>query len=204
LNRDEVRADYTVKAGRSLDIGGGVIIGSGWLVGLAVSNYSDNQPGEFTLTYQHPQFHPTLTATTKTEPLAHVENTVHVQFGYALRPIGRLSVMAFGGPSHFSVRQPLIADAFVDEVFNPVSRTYSAVASHFVVETKRASQWGYHVGTDVSYNLTKTVGVGTLTRYSRATVAIDDPLQSQLRDRNVTQDFNVGGLQASGGIRVRF
>lgn len=204
VNRDEGRADYTVERGPGLDIGGGVIIGRGLLLGLAVSHYTDSQPADFTLTLQHPQFHPTLIATTTTAPLKRTENAVHLQFGYAVPSMGRLHVMAFGGPSHFSLRQPLIVDLTADEVFSPVTRTWSAVVSNPLTENQRGSAWGYHAGADVSVGLTKAIGVGTLIRYSRATVAVDDPLQSQLRDRDITQDLDVGGLQISGGVRVRF
>ena len=204
INRDAVRGDYSFASKPGLDIGGGVILGPGLVLGVAVSNYSDKEPGSFTLTLEHPQFHPTLTATTLTVPLDHVEKAVHLEFGYAVPAIGKLNLMAFGGPSRFSVRQPLITDAYVDEVFNLGTRTWSAVTRDAVTETQKASEWGYHVGADLSYNLTNTIGVGTLIRYSRATVTLEDPLQALVQDSHVSQDLKVGGLQMSGGIRLRF
>src|SRR5437867_3817251 len=149
INRDDVRADYRIKNGKSLDVGGGVIFGRGFLVGLAVSNSANKQPADLTLTLAHPQFHPTLTATTQTGALNHTETGVHIELGYALPQIKRVDVLVFAGPTHFSVSQPLVVDFVADETFDRTRRTYSAVVSDPITERKTGGAWGYHVGTDV-------------------------------------------------------
>ena len=204
INRDEVRADYRVKNGKSLDVGGGVILGRGFLVGLAVSNSANKQPADLTLTLAHPQFHPTLTATTQTGALNHTETGVHIELGYALPQIKRVDVLVFAGPTHFSVSQPLVVDFVADETFDRTRRTYSAVVSDPITERKTGGAWGYHVGTDVSVRVTRLVGIGGLVRYSKATVGLDNPMESMLHNRTVTQDLNAGGWQMSGGVRLRF
>ena len=55
----------------------------------------------------------------------------------------------------------------------------------------------FNVGADVIWMLGKTVGVGGLVRYSRATVDLDSP-----DNRTVTVD--AGGLYAGGGLRLLF
>lgn len=77
------------------------------------------------------------------------ESGLHLQFGYAIPMRSRFGVIVFGGPTHISVSQRLIADAFVDEVFVPATRTYRAIVSDPEVERTTGGAWGYNVGTDV-------------------------------------------------------
>jgi hypothetical protein len=203
FNRDEVRADYRTKTGAAFDVGGGVIFGSGLMAGLAVSHAASSQPADLTLTLSHPAFHPSLTATTTTETLKRSETGVHLQVGYALRPIGPLDVMVFAGPSHFEISQPLVVDFFFDEIMSRPG-VFSAVVSDPVTERKTGSAWGYNAGTDIAYRLTPGFSIGTLVRYSRATVSLDDPLRSMVDGRDATQDVKVGGIQATAGVRFRF
>jgi hypothetical protein len=203
-DRDEVRARYPVKTGGALDIGGGMIVGPGLVVGLAMTLTSTSEPADLTIELSHPMFHPTLTATAKTESLRRAETGMHVEFGYAIPTRKRLAVMVFGGPSYFRVSQPMIVDFVADETFDARTRVYTAVVSDPVTERKTGGAWGYHVGTDVSVPITRFLSVGALARYSGATVSLDDPFQSVLRDRPVKKDVEVGGAQVSAGVRFRF
>jgi hypothetical protein len=60
------------------------------------------------------------------------------------------------------------------------------------------SGWGAHFGGDVSWFFTGVVGVGGFARYSTGSVEFTDPIS----DKPVT--LKTGGLQAGGGLRLRF
>lgn len=203
-NREEFTAAYDVTQGPGFDAGGGVLLRDRIMLGLAVSRFADARAGTASISLTHPLVHPTITATAETEKLDRKETGVHVQLGYKLPISGPLELALFGGPSHFTVQQGLIADLDVAETRHPVTRAWSAAISDVETERQTGSAWGYHVGADVGVRLSKTLSLGALARYSRATVSVDDPILSLIRDRSVTRDLDAGGLQVMGGIRLRF
>lgn len=204
FNREEFKADYGVRQGPGFDIGGGVLLRDRIILGLAVSRFSDARSGNATISLTHPFYHPTITATADTNNLDHTETGVHIQLGYKIPVRGRLELSVFGGPSRISVAQGLIADLSVSESQNPATRAWSAAINDVETERQNGSAWGYHVGTDVSVRVSRYVSLGALARYSAATVSVEDPVLSLIRDRSVTKDLAVGGVQTMGGIRVRF
>jgi hypothetical protein len=66
---------------------------------------------------------------------------------------------------------------------------------------RRGSQsWGFNLGADVSYFVTRVVGMGGNLRYTRgATEIVDADLLS-----DGPQKAEPGGLQMGGGVRFRF
>jgi hypothetical protein len=203
-NRNELRAEYPLSSAVLLDFSGGVIIGPGLFVGAGFTRSGSSAPGTVTLTLDHPAYHPVLTASTETGPLEHAESDVHLQFGYRVPMRGPLSVIAFVGPTHFSVSQPMIDDWYADEIYVRDSRTYQAIVSDPETAETRAGGWGYNLGTDVSFALSRNIGIGGMARYTRGSIEFDQPLQSNIKDRTITHIFDAGGLQLSGGIRFRF
>ena len=203
-DREELSTRYARKSDRQFDIGGGVLLRDRIQLGLSVSHTSDARPGTSTLSLNHPPFHPTITDSADTEPASHTETGVHIQLGYRVPVPGPFEVTFFGGPSHFSASQDVVADLDYDEVFNRATNTWSTTITELETERKSGSAWGYHVGADVGLKLSPKFTVGLLTRYSRADVQIEDPVASMLKDRTVTTTMGVGGLQVMGGVRVRF
>lgn len=53
---------------------------------------------------------------------------------------------------------------------------------------------GLNVGVDVTYLVTKKIGVGGLARYTRGSADLD----------GATEKLTVGGFQIGGGLRIRF
>ena len=200
----EFTGDYRFKRDRALNVGGGAFIGRRFGVGLAVSRYSNEQPAGATLVFNHPMFHPPLTAQFTTSPLERRETALHVQFSYRPVDTGRFTLTLFGGPSRIRVQQRLIEDLDATETFNPSAQTWSASIDDVDVKNESAAAWGAHVGADGSYFFSRYVGVGGLVRYSRATVSLADPIRSLIEDDEVTTDVKAGGVQLLGGLRVRF
>jgi len=204
VDRNEFASAYRGTRSPIFDIGGGVLLRRRFAIGAAVSRHVSTQPGTLTVTLTHPKVHPALTAQTESEPLDRTERAVHLQAGY-LVPVGsRWSLMLFGGPSHVSVRHDLIADLDFEEDFNSVAGQWSILGPVVEVGEAKASAWGYHVGTDVSYRLFSLLEVGALVRYTRATVDLESPIQSRISDRRVTEGVTAGGLEMTGGVRFRF
>ena len=109
-------------------------------------------------------------------------------------PVGRsVRVMVFGGPSFFTVEQ-----ALVNEVESTDSYRYDvATFDRAVTNTAKKSKVGVNVGGDVAYFFTRQRGVGGGAQYSGTTVDLPSP-------DGGTVSVKAGGLQAGGGLRLRF
>ena len=83
-DRDEGRTAFHVGNQPGWDIGGGILVRRHLFLGLAVSRFTDSQPGTFTYIAQHPAFHPTLTGVGQTGDLKRSERRLDLQIGYAL------------------------------------------------------------------------------------------------------------------------
>lgn len=104
-----------------------------------------------------------------------------------------LDVVIFGGPSFVTVNQDLTTRVEFSEVFPFDTAQFTGMST----TTDSGSILGFNVGVDVSFYFSKHVGVGGLVRFSRASVEFTLP------DGDATS-ANIGGLQTTGGLRVRF
>lgn len=112
-----------------------------------------------------------------------------------LLPIGdRLQLAVFGGPSYFRVRQGLVTEVTVTDVYPYDTATFASATSTDATK----SHVGYNAGFDLAVDISRTVGVGVLARYSRATLTFDAP------EGGTAVESRAGGLQVGGGLRVRF
>jgi hypothetical protein len=69
-------------------------------------------------------------------------------------------------------------------------------------ETANPSAWGFHAGADLTFRLSKNVGIGGLVRYSHATIHLENALTAQRTgDAGKTVPMNLGGLQVTGGLK---
>jgi len=196
--------DYRLADAMAFDVGGGVLFRRRFSVGANVSRYSDSQPGTGTLTFDHPFYHPTISASLDSGDLKRTETGLHVQVGYRVPVGGRLELLVFGGPSRSSLTQDVIVDLDGGEYFVGSPRRWTASLRNFETERLNGSAWGYNAGTDLGVKLAERVSVGALVRYSRATVSIEDPVATAVKGRTVSMDLDAGGLQVMGGMRLRF
>jgi len=185
---------YGVSNGKFFD--GGVIVrlAGGFGVGAAVSSFTRSEAADVAGTVPHPFFFSTLRPFSGTSSaLERSEVAVHIQAAYVISS-RRVDVAISGGPSFFSVSQDLVANATYSEAYPFDTATFSATT----VSKVTASKTGFNAGVDVGVKLSKTVGVGGLVRYSRASVNFPLPRTAS----GVTTD--VGGPQVAGGIRFFF
>jgi opacity protein-like surface antigen len=119
--------------------------------------------------------------------VAHNENNVHVDLMYAL-PVRAMDVRVMAGPTFFTVKQDFVASIAVNETYPFDTASFASATMNRAAK----SAVGFNAGADVSYPLSPHFGVGALVRYSRGNVKFD---QAALK---------AGGLEAGGGVRIRF
>jgi|KBSSwiStaDraftv2_1062776.scaffolds.fasta_scaffold37706_3 hypothetical protein len=142
----------------------------------------------------HPfYFNQLRTATFEADGLSGHEVAIHISGVWMPAAAGPLNILVFGGPTIFSISQTVVTDVVLDDQYPYDTVTIRGVDT----DNRKGTRFGYHVGGDVSYYLTPSVGIGAGARYSRATLEFND-------DDGVDTDGVAGALQATFGIRLRF
>lgn len=188
--------------GADFDFGGGRMFTSvfGAAVSISGTTHGDDTAG-LAISIPHPDFFDASgTDASVTEPaLRRGEGALHLQLVAMPLPAGGpVQLRLFGGPSYFRVKQDLVADMRFLQFATPFSRSNVVTIDAWDSEEVEGSAWGFHAGADVGYFFSRVVGVGGMIRFSRATVALFDPLSGQ------DVEFKAGGVQAGGGLRLRF
>ena len=102
--------------------------------------------------------------------------------------------MVFGGPSFFSVKQGIVNDFEITGNLPVRHRDVQPGLTTTVDESKV----GFNVGADVGYFFTRQVGVGGSVQWSGTTI------EMPASGGTGTFELKAGGLQAGGGLRLRF
>ena len=110
-----------------------------------------------------------------------------------------MDLSGFIGPTHFNVTRRLVDDVIYDESLTS-TLAYSVTITQSTYRTFDTGAWGWNLGADGSYFFTKSMGVGGMFRYSRATIDLPNRLLSD----TATDKVGVGGLFLGGGFRMRF
>ena len=104
-----------------------------------------------------------------------------------------MRIVLSAGPSFFTVEQDLVTDVTINETYPFDAAEFGSAQK----ERKNASATSFNVGADVLWMLTRSVGVGGVVRFSRASIDLDAP-----GDRTISVD--AGGPYVGGGIRFLF
>jgi hypothetical protein len=190
----EFDASYEAPAAPALDVGAGVRIWQRLAVGAAVTYTQVKGLAAVDARVPHPfSFGADRTLDDSVPDLFRAETAVHIQAAWLAPVAERVSVSIFGGPTIFRVEQDIITGLDFEETypFDDVTLDEARIAR------REDTAIGFHVGADVMYRMTRSVGVGAVARYSRGTltVATDGAQQA---------DLTAGGLLLSGGIRWFF
>ena len=163
-------------------------------VGIAATYASKVQDGEVTAEVPHPFFFNRPRSVSGVAPgLRREEIAVHLNAAWTVPATRSTHIAIFAGPSYFQVKQGLVTDVAVTETYPYDTASFLSATTVELTEKR----WGYNVGVDVAQGVWKYVGVGFIARYSRASLTF--PI---VPDQDVAVD--VGGLQASGGLRLRW
>ena len=187
-------ATYAVATGVIVDVGGGVALGRGLALGVGYSRFNQSGEARVDARIPHPFFFDRdRSIAGSAANLIRTETAVHLQLRWFAPLGGRFSVGFFGGPTFFTVTQGLVTavDFSQSYPFNEASFTSAATGED------SASAVGYNVGADVGFFFSRSVGVGVLARWSRASVDVGTEAEGRVPVAG-------GGLHAGGGLRLRF
>jgi hypothetical protein len=185
---------YTVDGGPALNIGGGALVWRRLGLRIGVSRFSRATPSTLRGAVPHPFFfNRAREVSGSVTGLKRNELAVHVQAAGVFPAGNRLQVMVFGGPSFFRVKQGVVNDFSYTDAYPYDTATF---ASTDVTNTKE-SKVGFNAGADVAFFFTRQLGVGGIVQFAAATVDAPSAGDGAL-------DMKAGGLQAGGGLRVRF
>ena len=182
-----VVVDRTVKAGTMYDGALGVMLGSRFGVAGNFSYWKQAGDGLADATIPHPIFYDRSRQLEGTVTgLRHEETWIAVLGTYRLPATPAMDILLMGGPAVVKVIHELPTSATVSETAAGPDIRLSLVA-------EERTLWGYHVGADVRYWLTRNFGVGGFARMTGASGNIGDDAK-----------LDLGGFSVGGGLRVRF
>lgn len=189
---------YDAMRGVMLAAGGGVRVFRGIGAGVIATWSQPASTASYALGVPNPIVaNRPLTLTGSLEELNREEIGVHLQALYAV-PLGsRARVMLSAGPSIFRLKQDVLSSVEFDRLPG-----FTRLELHqALISPIDETAVGFNVGADVTWNLWKHVGIGSVTRYSRAATTID-PGSTTAVSRQI--ELRAGGLQIGGGVRLMF
>ncbi len=194
-------ADYPKpSSGASFDFGGGYMFTPVIGAGISFNGTAHEDTVGLSASIPHPFFFATAATGTgvTNDALKRSEGAMHLQVMFVPLRSAALTIRVFGGPSRFSYKADMVQDVtFVQTAVSGNRSNTIQVTGFDAVETK-GSGWGAHIGADVGYFFTRTVGVGGVIRFTGGSVEFDEPMSEKV------QSMSVGGLQFGGGLRLRF
>ncbi len=189
-----IATDYGKRSGVAFDVLFAQPIVGPFGVGVGVDYYFRSQHATVDARVPHPFFFNQLrTGTFETDGAQRARSGDSHPRGVDATSAGPLRIMVFGGPTIFHVSQTVVTDLVLDEQY-----PYDTVTITGVKTADRTSTLvGFHVGGDVGYFFTPSMGVGGGVRYSHAKIKFDN-------DADVTTEGAAGGLSIMAGLRFRF
>jgi len=176
-----------------IDVEGGVRIWRSLGMGGGFTRRAQTETATVDARVPHPTLFGQPRFTTLSTPLEHTEWAIHLHLVYVLPISPRLDVALRGGPSYFSITQDLVTNIQIAEE----SPTFATVTIAKIGATSHTEYtFGYSVGGDVTFFLTRMFGVGTTLRYVSASA--DFPVVG-----GGTATYDAGGLQLAFGVRIR-
>jgi len=191
-------ARYESTRGALLDAGVGVRVANNLGIGATASWFQRSASGSFDLAVPNAlAANRPLDLAGSVSGLHRKEVGIHLQALYALSLGKRARVMLAGGPSILNTKQDLVRTVEFDKL---PGFTGLKLDQAFITPVERTAV-GFNLGADITWALASHVGVGTVTRYSRATATLDPGSESGV-SRAI--EIVAGGLHIGGGIRLLF
>lgn len=195
-------SDYEISGGGVIDGGLSFLVWRNLALGLDVGSYRSINQASITSEIPHPIFFDLPRSTSGVAGgLERQELGMHLRATWMSQPTDWLLVSLSSGPSLINARQDLVSTVKHSEVAFPFDTL--KFGGH-TVTTQSETTLGWNAGVDVNlfvfrsapYRLLQRVGFGLLLRYVRGSVDLavaDTPIEVDL-----------GGLQATAGLRFRF
>lgn len=187
-------ASYPNADGPLFDLQGRVRLVGNLAVGAGVSTVSLRGNADLTARLPYPfRFGRHRLVEGTSGALERRELTVNVHAAWIAPLASSVDLTLFGGPTFVTLKQDL-----VDSI--EYAHTYPYEVASFtrgVHSLRTESAVGFVAGADVTYYVSRIVGVGGTVQFNRASVAL-----SSADEGTVAMD--TGGLQATAGLRLRF
>ena len=178
-----------------VDAGGTLRIWRGLELGASYTQVSRSGTVEVTGTVPHPlDGGRDRTASRQTLKLSHRQRATHVYGSWRFRPRDEWSVALSAGPTYFNLRQGVVANVNVSETGGP---PFPDVNVQLEAGEHIRNGVGFNAGADVTFMLTRSLGVGYFARLALGSV--DVPSSAGARD-----NYYVGGFQTGVGLRLQF
>ena len=162
-----VDVTYPTKPQTLIDAGIGVRLWKHLGAGVAVANAMRSGSADVDARIPHPlAFGQLRTVEGKQSGIDTTETDVHVQLLYAVQASPAITLTLSAGPSIVHLDQELVSGVTYDETYPfDVATFRSAEARH-----AKASAAGFNAGADLRWMFSRSIGLGGLVRFSRATV----------------------------------
>jgi hypothetical protein len=162
--------------------------------GVAVSNATRDGSAEIDARIPHPLlFAQPRTVTGSQSGITRQETAVHVQLLYMIEAGRKITLTLGGGPSVVHLGQELVTAVNYDESYPFDAATFKSADTHRAT----GSATGFNAGADLRWMFTRSVGLGALVRFSRATIDLTT------EDKR-TLSIQAGGVQGGLGVRITF
>ena len=185
--------DHAFDPGLMFDGSVGITFRNAFGAALAVSRFTRDGSARIDARIPHPFFDDRPRAISGEQSgVTRAETSVHAQATYTIDPRGPLRVVLSGGPSFVNAEQELVTELRYSESYPFDEATFVTAGTR----RSKASGIGFNAGADVTWMIGRTVGIGGLLRFTRASV----DLESESR----TIPLQAGGLLAGAGLRLLF
>ena len=188
------------RPGFPVHLGGGVLLHRRLGAGVAYNRHSTSDGANAFASIPHPGFFNALATAQSVSPgLERRESSVNLFL--ALFPVrtNRIEIRLLGGPSWFSYDATMISSVTYVQTFNPSTTANAITVTGYERADVSGRRLGLHVGGDLTYFLSRAVGVTGGARFGSALIPIDrEPLSG------VDQQFRIGGTTVFAGVRLRF
>jgi hypothetical protein len=187
--------EYPAKNAPGFDVAGGYRVWRNLAVGAGVTIVSRSTTTTVTGSIPNPLYLNKPRTLSGGFGANNSETAINLQATWAIPLSPKMMLMLFAGPSIFSVKQTIVQPQGIG-----VSSAYpyesGAITSANTSEMSKTAV-GFGAGADISYYFSKTVGVGAMIRFARASASF--PVTGQ-----PAVSVDAGGFQLGGGMRIRF
>jgi hypothetical protein len=188
-----LEADASVGIGPAFGARGGMRVWKNMAIGGGLELTSTRQSLDVTGRIPHPfQFNQYREVDGTADGLDRAETLVALEFSWLVALARRVDMFVFAGPAYINVRQEMATRIQFAESYPYDTATLTGI------DTTSMSGGGVGVtaGVDISYLMTKHVGIGGELRYSYASTT--------LKPSEEPAKVGLGGLQAAFGARILF
>jgi hypothetical protein len=191
-------ASYESTRGALFDVGTAVRVAHNLGAGVTASWFRQSSSGSFHLTVPNPIVaNQPLGLVGSVSELRRNELGIHMQALYGLALGKKTRVVLAAGPSIFNTRQDLVRSVEFEKLPGFTGLKFEQA----LIAEMRETMIGFNVGVDTTWALASHLGIGTVTRYTRAKASMDPGAESGV-SRSI--EVHAGGLQVGGGIRLLF